>query len=336
MVHGQRSDYMDFAIGIDIGGTNLKVGIVDCQGNVVARLSQPVGGDKSSEGVVGQIAALVEGLRQKSPGPVLAIGCGVPGIVNFERGIVYNSPNFPLWREEPIVEMIRQRIALPLTLDNDANMHAIGEACFGAGKDHCNMVLLTLGSGIGGGLILDGKVFHGDRGFAGEVGHIVVEPGGVPCGCGGRGCLEQYAASHGFGTFLGRMSDNERKAFLKDARVPLDGITPEVVARLADGGNKVAIRLWEEFGGYLGIGIATLINVLGVETFVIGGGITKSWNRFIDAARRTALSHTYSYHADHLIIERGMLGNDAGIVGAGTHALRCAAGGLKLSKEHSP
>jgi glucokinase len=311
----------ELAIGVDVGGTNLRAGIVNGDGRILKRESIAVGDDKSAKAVVDIVCGQIAKLMSESPGQVKAVGVGVPGIVDFEKGIVHRSPNFPAWNDANIRDEISRRVGLPLAFDNDANMHALGEARFGAGRGHRNMVLLTLGTGIGGGLILDGAVFHGDNGFAGEVGHIVVEADGIECGCGGRGCLEQYAASRGFAVFAGRLAEAERREFLAAAGVNLHDLKPELVANLADKGNSTAVKLWEIYGSYLGVGIATLINVLGIETFVIGGGITRSWDRFITTARKNALAHTYRHHEGKLKILRAELGDDAGIVGAALEGL---------------
>lgn len=308
-------------IGIDLGATNLRVGLVDASGQILSRTMMPLGQERTPATIIAQIAGLVRGLQEKSDGAVSAVGCGVPGIIGDRDGIVFSSPNLPAWKDVPVRDLLAKAVNLPVVVDNDANLYALGEARFGAGKGHRNLVLLTLGSGIGGGIILDGMVFHGDEGFAGEVGHIVLEPDGALCGCGNRGCWERYAASQAFRLFVERMSASERNGFLAAAKATIDGITPELVARLADAGDARAIELWRTFGNYLGIGIATLLNVLGVTTFVIGGGISRSFDRFIGAARESILSHTYAHHEAKLLLAKAALGDDAGIIGAACAAV---------------
>lgn len=309
------------AVGVDLGGTNLRAGLVDRDGRVLARSSVETGANATAEVVVAKIAGLVAELKSKAEGHVVAVGCGVPGIVDAVSGVVHRSPNLPEWNEVPVRDLIAQALQLPLALDNDANMHALGEARFGAGKGHRNMVLLTLGSGIGGGLILNGEIFHGDCGFAGEVGHLIIEPDGLPCGCGGRGCWELFAGSRAFRIAAERLPAKERDQLLAAAGVAIDELTPALMASLADERNATAIKLWEGYGRTLGTGIASLLNVLGVETFVIGGGIARSYDLFISEARSAALAHTYAWHADHLLITKAILGDDAGIVGAAAQAL---------------
>lgn len=311
-----------FAIGIDLGGTNLKGGVVGADGRLHAKRAVALGDDKTPAAVCAQIAALVRELASLTPTPINAVGCGVPGIVDAAAGMVYRSPNLPAWNDVPVRALLAQETGLPILIDNDANMHALGEARCGAGRDLQHMVFLTLGSGIGGGLLLDGVIYRGERGFAGEVGHLVVEPNGAPCGCGGRGCWELYAASRAFATFLPLLSAQERGGLLAATGGNAADLTPALMARLADEGNSVAHEMWARYGRYLGIGIATLLNTLGVMTFVIGGGIARSFDRFAAAARTAALEHTYPFHAPHLSIRRATLGEEAGMVGAALEALR--------------
>lgn len=311
----------EYAIGVDLGGTNVRVGLVDRLGTILSRRSQPIGEDKSPLAVIRIMDRMIKELASKSPRPPAVVGCGIPGIVDYEHGIVYGSPNLPQWCDVAIRDEIASTVGLPVVVDNDANQHALGEHRLGAGKGHDNMVLLTLGTGIGGGLILDGKLFHGDCGFAGEVGHIVVEPDGVACGCGRRGCWEQYAASHGFATHAKRLKKHEREELLSVAGVAADDLTPELMGRLADQGNPIARRLWETFGSYLGVGIATLINTLGVTTFVIGGGIARSWEKFIATALGEIANHTYEENVRRLKLLPAALGDDSGMIGAALEGL---------------
>lgn len=306
-----------FAIGIDLGGTNLKAGLVSRSGKIFSARVVALGKNKSPAAITGLIVREVRSIRAGTVHKVCAVGLGVPGIVDFERGIVHSSPNLPAWRNIPIGKLIARRAGLPVVVDNDANMFAIGESRFGAGRGRKNMVLITLGTGIGGGLILDGRIFHGDEGLAGEVGHIVVVPKGVKCGCGRRGCWERYAASHAFEELIKFLPNAEQRSLIKKA----PGLKPDYISILATGGNKSALKLWDYFGEYLGIGIATILNTLGVETFILGGGISKSFDLFAKTARESALSHTYKYHSNRLVIRRAKLGNKAGVAGAASEAM---------------
>lgn len=310
---------MSLMLGIDLGGTNLRAGLVKRDGHVVARASLPLA-DRTPTAVIRQIVETVRHLQSSSGERAAAIGVGVAGLVEPSSGTVLRSPNLPEWREVPLRDLLAREFNVPLALDNDANAQAVAEARLGAGRGHRHFVLLTLGSGVGGGLILEGKPFHGDRGFAGEVGHIVFDPEGPSCGCGGRGCWELYAASRAFALHASRLSGEEREDLLRAAGVDLADLTPKISARLAEEGNGAALALWEMFGRALGIGIATLVNALDVMTFLIGGGIARSFERFAGAARASALAHTYPCHAEHLLLKPAALGDDAGIIGAALQA----------------
>lgn len=302
-------------LGIDLGGTNLKIGVVTKSGRILEQKTSSIKHDKTIAGVVKNITAEVESLYRKYPS-VSAVGLGVPGIYDVEKDVLFSAPNLPDWKNVRVKKILSKKIKLPIVVDNDANMHAIGEHFFGAGKNINNFVLLTLGTGIGGGLILNGEIFHGDHGFAGEVGHLVVEPNGERCGCGGKGCWERYAASHGIKLHLKNLSKVEEKNIVGMANRNLSEITPRMLGDLASIKNTEALKVWGVFGNYLGIGIATLINVLGVENFVIGGGISYAWDFFINSTRENALSHTYKFYKTRLKLKRASLGNNAGILGA--------------------
>jgi len=305
-----------YAIGVDLGGTNLRVGVIRDDGHVEADAAVPVGTEKSADRIASLIGEHVALMQNQTSLPLTGCGCGIPGIVDSDRGIVFNSPNFPDWQDVPILKLLEKSITLPLLIDNDANMFALAELLFGAGKGRHNLIMLTLGSGIGGGIVIDGKVFHGDRGFAGEVGHIVVEPDGVPCGCKSHGCWEQYAAGRAFTHLVHRLPKHEREAVLAEVYGDANQLSPELIASLAGRGNTIAKELWRSYGRYLGIGIASLINVLGITTIVIGGGIARSWDYFIDACRAEIMSRTYHKNVVQLKLLPASLGENTGIVGA--------------------
>lgn len=304
------------SIGIDCGCTNIKGGIVDRDGRVIARSSLEIAGATEALDVVTLVARLMRELAGSRPLADFSIGCGFPGIVDHERGRVLSSPNFPKWRDVPIRDLLAEIIQLSPAIDNDANLHAIGEQRFGAGQGRKNLVFLTLGTGIGGGIIIDGELFRGDSGFAGEIGHMIIEEGGELCGCGRRGCFERYGASHAFELFIRRMDLKERTAYLAKAGSSIEGVTPAIVARLADSGCEQSLKMWKEFGRNLGRGIAMVMNVLGIESFVIGGGIARSFDLFAPAVRIEIQNGTYKENAERIQFLPAVLGEDAGIIGA--------------------
>ena len=328
---------MKYAIGIDVGGHNIEAGLVDRKGRVLEKKTAKVADDRSRSSVVGHIVELAMELMVDSPEKPIGLGCGVPGIINSIGGVVLKSPNFPEWCDFPIMATISEQVGLPTVIDNDANFYALGECKVGAGKGYRNMILLTLGTGIGGGIIINGSIFHGDVGFAGEVGHMILEMGGEQCDVGWRGDWENYAASRGFSTLIKRLQNDERDSFFKRNGLDAHKLTPEIMATLAEDGNETALKLWKMFGECLGAGIASIINILGITTFVIGGGITKSWKLFINDAREEVARHTYQENMERLILRKTELGQIAGIIGSafGAFALfdkKLAGSSLDLSK----
>ena len=311
-----------YAIGVDLGGTNLKIGIVSGEGRVESHASVPVGADKSAEKIAALMGEQVSIVQSKTNNELAGCGCGIPGIINMEDGIVYSSPNFPSWKDTPISRLLSSKIKIPLVIDNDANMFALAELLYGAGRGHKNLITLTLGSGIGGGIIIDGKVFHGDIGFAGEVGHIIVEPDGAPCGCGSHGCWELYAASRSFANLVHRLPKPEKDGLLALVNNDMSQLTPKFMAELAKSGNTTAVDMWRSYGKYLGIGIASLINTLGITTIVIGGGIARASDLFIDATRAEIITRTYKKNAELLKILGASLKEHTAIVGAASAVFR--------------
>lgn len=287
------------AVGVDIGGTSVKLGLVDENGKVLARESFIT---KRYPGRKRQLAALVErisGLRSwagKKGYALLGVGVGAPGPVDVERGFVYFFPNIPGWKNTPLKLLLEKRLGLGVTVDNDANAMAFGEYRFGAGRGARNMIALTLGTGIGGGLVMDGKLFHGPKFSAVEVGHIVIDPAGVRCGCGNRGCVETFVGS-GY-------------IFRKIRR------TPQQAGLAARKGDRRALKMWKEAGEGLGTMLAGLVNVLNPERIVLGGGIAQNGKLLFEPVRKTIQKKAFSIAARSVRVVPAKLGVDAGLIGA--------------------
>jgi glucokinase len=296
----------DVAIALDLGGTHLKSGLVEPSGRIVHQGSVPSGSKEKSEKILQRI---LESVSQEAKWAaaqgyaVRGIGFGIPGILSFPQGVVHRSPQFPHWKDYPLRKNLSRRLSLPFTLDNDANMAALGEGWRGSAKGKRSYLLLTLGTGIGGGIVIDGRVLRGDSGFGGELGHLVIEREGRPCQCGGRGCLEMYASS------VGIREEMREMGFKKFP-------TPEALYRLARQGDKTARRIYENFGKALGAGIASLVNVLDLEFVILGGGLSGAWQAFTASTRLALRKHIYSTTAQRIRLVRARLGNDAGLIGA--------------------
>lgn len=309
-------------IGVDLGGTNLRSAIITPVGDILDRLKEPT---KASEGHARVIARLIGNIasqraRAQERGlEVQAIGVGAPGVIRAPNGVVVRSPNFPDWDNLPLRQELESAVGLPVLIENDANAAALGEQWLGVGRGIKSMIFLTLGTGVGGGIVLDGRIWQGADGMAGEVGHMTIRPEGRSCGCGNRGCLEMYASSRGI-----VMSYQEALAAVQhpsEAGV----LTSAAIYQAARDGQPAALAVMQEMGRSLGIGIASLINIFNPEMVVIGGGVKDAWPLFIEAARDEVRKRAFEYPACRTRIVPSVLGDDAGMVGAAAAALQLSA-----------
>jgi glucokinase len=313
---------MGYTIGIDVGGTKVAGGVVDEKGAILERTRRDTPStDPQATGDT--VALLVQELAASHD--VEAVGIGAAGFVDEKRAVVVFAPNLA-WRNEPLRADVQRRVGLPVVVENDANAAAWGEARFGAGRGHDYLAVVTVGTGIGGGLVLGGRLYRGRFGVAAEIGHLRVVPEGIRCGCGNKGCWEQYAS----GTALVREARDlaaaqsplaERLMELAGGRI--EAITGPLVTRAAKEGDPVSVELFEDLGHWLGAGLASLAAILDPGCFVIGGGVSEAGELLLAPARE-------SYH--RLLSGRGhrpeaelrlaSLGNDAGLVGAADLARR--------------
>ncbi len=308
----------DQAIGIDVGGTKIAAFRVARDGTVHAREFEPT----PAEDPEATIAAMVAVAKRVLAPEVVAVGVGAAGMVDAGDGILRFAPNLA-WRELPIRDRMSRALDLPCQVDNDANVAAWGEYRFGAGRGYRHMLLVTVGTGIGGGIVAGRKLFRGAHGFAAEIGHIIVEPNGPVCGCGNRGCWEQVAAGRAIDR-LGRAAAREHPYSLVATLAENDPekVTGRVVTDAAKQGDEIAISILAEVGRRLGEGIAGLVNVLDPQVVVIGGGAIEAGELLLEPAR--AAFHGAVEAPDHrpsVQILAARLGNDAGAVGAAALAL---------------
>ncbi|MGA8762302.1 MAG: ROK family protein, partial [Candidatus Sulfotelmatobacter sp.] len=288
--------------------------------------------------------------NHSASGTFLGAGIGVPGIIDMQTGIVRKSANLPGWSDYPVRAEIEQRLKAHVVLENDANVAALGEKWLGAARDVANMAMVTLGTGIGGGIVLDGKIWHGMHGMAGEVGHVMVEPEGYPCGCGSRGCVEQYASATAVVRMAQEAISSGEAPMLAKASSSDPEFTAQSIYTLAIQGNEDAGRIFRSVGRYLGILLADIINVLNLDMYVIGGGVSSAWDAFAPAmfeearlrsqvyaatapaeplrnailGKEGALAQIESRTARKTIVTAALLGSDAGLYGAARTALTAA------------
>ncbi len=305
------------AIGVDLGGTNLRTALLSPDGTILDKHKEAT---RASDGWKKVVARLIDSIKQqqetaeKKGLKVVAVGVGAPGVIQSGRGIVVKSPNFPDWNNLPLKDELEKALDLPVYIENDANAAALGEQWRGAGNGIGSMILLTLGTGVGGGIVLNNQIWQGADGMAGELGHMTVFPDGRLCGCGNTGCLEMYASARGI-----VQSYRERKAH---ASVSSGEITSEHVYEAARKGEADALAVMQGMGSILGIGIANLINIFNPEMIVIGGGVKDAWPLFIDATRAEIRKRAFEVPAARTEIVPSKLGDDAGMIGAAAVALQ--------------
>ncbi len=304
------------AIGVDIGGTKVAAGVVDGGGHVLAR-ARRLTPSRDPRAVEATIVEVVDELRRDHS--VVAVGIGAAGFVDAGRARVMFAPHLA-WRNEPLQSVVHEATGLPVVVENDANAAAWAEWRFGAGRDESHLVCVTLGTGIGGGIVTNGRVERGRYGMAGEFGHMVVVPDGQRCECGNRGCLEQYAS----GNVLGREARELARAG-SPVTVPLmervggdiDALVGPLITEAARDGDPCAIELFEEVGRWLGIGLANLAAALDPGIFVIGGGVSDAGELLLrparEAFRRTLTGR--GFRPEPRIV-KAALGPQAGLVGA--------------------
>jgi glucokinase len=307
-----------FSIGVDLGGTNLRAAAVTPEGDVLEDFAIPT---EASDGPDRVVERMVEGIREVREGhsgkELIGIGVGVPGLVRLDSGVIAQAPNLPGWENFPLKERLEASLELPVIVENDANAAALGEVWLGAGKDVDSLILLTLGTGIGGGIISRDRIVRGADGMAGELGHMTVDPHSKNvCSCGNVGCLEAEAS----GTAIRKMGTAAAKSgesFRLRALLEEEGsVTPLLVAQAADAGDETARAIFVHMGEALGVGLASLINAFNFPLYLLGGGVLASWDLFAPAMMAEIEKRSITYRATHTRIEKAGLGSKAGIFGA--------------------
>jgi glucokinase len=334
----------NFSIGVDLGGTNLRIAAVSSEGELLEKVTLGTKVVLGRDHVINEMCDAIQRLsaKYKASGKFLGAGIGIPGIIDMPTGMLRKSANLPGWEEYPVRAEIERRLNARVVLENDANVAALGEQWLGAARGVPNMAVVTLGTGIGGGIVLGGKIWHGMNGMAGEFGHVTVEPEGRPCGCGSHGCAEQYASA----SSIMRMAREAIASGQAQSFAQAASSDPEFGAKsiynLAIQGDENARRIFRSFGRYLGILLAGLVNVLNLDMFVIGGGVSSAWDAFapnmFEELRERSLVYAATAPKDPLslksseeegaaaqtesrgerktIITRALLGSDAGLYGA--------------------
>ncbi|WP_055591206.1 ROK family glucokinase [Peterkaempfera griseoplana] len=308
---------MGLTIGVDVGGTKIAAGVVDESGRILGRTRVPTPADP--QWAVDAIAHAVRELKEQYP-DVAAVGVGAPGYINRERSTVIMAPNIA-WENEPLKQRIEELTGLDTVIENDANCAAWAEFRFGAAAEHDDMVLITVGTGIGGGIVLEGRLHRGRFGVAGEIGHLNMIPEGLPCGCGGKGCWEQYAS----GRALRRYGREKAAADPVAGKRMLDlndGVAETIrgihITEAAEEGDPLALECYEEVADWLGRGMADLAALFDPAVFVLGGGVSDAGRLLLDPVAKAFGKYlTGGVHRPRAEVVLASMGSAAGIVGAG-------------------
>ncbi|MCX6354548.1 MAG: ROK family protein [Candidatus Aureabacteria bacterium] len=316
-----------YAIGIDIGGTSAKLALVRGDARIITKTSVPCDSRSHWRGLLADMAEAAAGLAKGRR--ILGVGIGCAGCIDVVGGIVRFSPNLPRWRNVPLRAFMSDRLGLPCVVDNDVNMMALGELRYGAARGALNACCITIGTGVGGGIIIGGNIYRGSGMTAGEVGHVPVVPEGIRCVCGSRGCVERYIGKEGI-IRLARTAMRGKHSILA-GKGPL---TPLAIERAARKGDPAAGLVWERAGYYLGLLLVGIVNVLNPDVIVVGGGIANAGDLILAPARNILRERALKIPARHVKVVRSALGEDAGAIGAASelfppYALRSRRGHIK-------
>jgi glucokinase len=306
-----------YVIGIDIGGTNIVVGVVaEDGGEVLAHASEPTRVERGPDAIVARIVELARAARAQAGRDVVGVGIGAPGPLDTRRGIVLLTPNLG-WTDMPLRDRIATALDLPATLDNDANCAILGETWLGAARGARYVVGLTIGTGIGGGIVLDGRIYHGASDIAGEIGHMTIDLTGRRCKCGNYGCLEAYASGPAIAARavegIEAGADSTLPSYVEG---DLSRVTAQVVYEAAHDGDPFALEVVTDTAKFLGAGVANIVNIFNPEVVVICGGVTRAGDRLFLPLRSEVKRRAFRPAVEHLRIVPGVLPGTAGVVGA--------------------
>jgi len=293
-----------YSIGVDLGGTNSRAAAMDEKGRIIESISIATDLAAGRDRVIADVVAnILELKKQIGEGSLAGVGIGVPGFIRMKEGMIVGSHNMPGFDNYPVRDDISARLGSPVILENDANAAALGEKWMGAGRDVDDLVLLTLGTGIGGGVIIGGEVLHGFVGMAGELGHITVVPNGNPCGCGNVGCLEKHASATAIESMANLLALG-------------DHVSAREVFELAKEGEHRAVWIFERMGEALGTALASLINIFNFPLYLLSGGVLPAWEFFAPAMLKEVERRSFTFRHTETRIEPATLGNEAGLYGA--------------------
>ena len=305
------------AIGIDVGGTSIKSAFINEKGQILDRFSMKVNKSASAEEEVGTLCDLINEGIKKNNFEVTGIGVGIPGILDMDEGIIISSPNLPEWEGFEFAKFVSNRTGIPVKINNDANVAALGEAKFGSGSKYQNSIMITLGTGVGGGIVLDGKLYDGNKHQGAELGHMVVSINGRECGCGRKGCLETYASATGLIKSTKEAMEKHPESLLFEVEKELGGIDARNAFTAAKRGDLVAQTVVDEYVMYLGEGLINFCNIFRPEVIILSGGVANEGENLFSRVREYLKIHTYGMRGSPKVeVAPSELGYDSGKIGA--------------------
>jgi glucokinase len=306
-----------YVIGVDLGGTSIKVGVVDKDGKIQKKASVETLANGGPDIIIHQIKKGIDTVLEDFEKEIAGIGIGSPGVVSKKKGTVENPPNFSNWNKIHLGKIIEKEYGIDTFVENDANAAAIGELIFGAGVGLSDFIMVTLGTGVGGGIIMNGKIYRGETGAAGELGHIIIQSDGNPCNCGGFGCIETYAGSNYLVDRISNELQNhpESKIFeILDNK--LEHLSPKIISEAALAGDEFAKSVIMDTGRYLGYALTSAVNILDISTIIVGGGVSGFGKVLFDSLEKTLKERVLTSHKENIKIFPAKLKNEAGIKGA--------------------
>ncbi len=312
-----------YAIGIDVGGTKISTAIVNSEGKIIEKKYIEHNEDFTVNDVIRSIYDEVGMLIMDcsvDPDYILGIGMGLPGIVDYKNGTAIKMPNIKNGENVNFKTLLEDRFSMPVLVDNDVNVALLGEKWCGAGKDFDSMVMLAIGTGLGGGIYLNGDIYRGHTFSAAELGHMIIKYDGKKCTCGGYGCLEEYASGRAIvktaRDFLNSFPDDSKKVIMDILDGNLDNISARYIFEAAANDDPASSTIVETFATILGIGVANIINILNPEAIIIGGAVSTSYDKFSEAMMKAIRLRDFSDWKKSTKIIRALLGADAGVIGA--------------------
>jgi glucokinase len=312
-----------FFVGVDLGGTNIVTGLINEKGEIIKEDRKYTEANRGAEYVIeNMVESINQVVREIGIENTRAIGLGIPGILDIDKGISLLATNLG-WENIPVTEKIRQYFPdVPVFIDNDVRVATLGEKYFGAGRDVNNLIMLTIGTGIGAGIIIDGKLYYGSTNSAGEIGHTTIFKDGLYCRCGNRGCLEVYASATGIARRVQNyLKEGHFSAMLDMVNNDVSRITAEIVSKACRRGDPLARMIMEETAELLGISIANYINIINPEMVIIGGGVALASDLLLEPLRKVVKERTLKTASEKVNIVLAKLGDKAGVIGAATLAM---------------